>query len=335
MAYILLASALHAAAAFTVVPEQSISGPFTSFDSDGFRTYPGWRVGGSTSLQENFIRLTNDRANKRASLWSSTRMAMDEWSTTIRFRVSGQGKRLFGDGLALVRVAAAPGCCWLAHTPLSHSTHLTHTLSPLQWFTTNEFHRDGPLHGFLETFKGFGIIFDTFVNSDPGHVHRDIKFVTSDGVAKVRDEGTPTGCDADFRYWEGRDDVSVYNHSVARVRFAGGRVSLWVDAKATGNFVPCFEGALPAAAPADSWWREGAWLGLTATTGDLADNHDLLSLLTGPEDEVAPKDWLDPRPELVPSGSEEIDRAIRSAIAYETWEVRDRLSFLEHKLEHE
>lgn len=327
--------------------------------------YPGWRLTGSASLQENFLRLTNDRASKRASVWSTTRVQLDEWSTTIRFRVSGQGKRLFGDGLAF-------------------------------WFTANEAHRDGTLHGFVDTFKGFGVIFDTcvsgranrekcsppvpsplprpnpthplhafrflplttagstsswrasllaaslfflvlptgrFVNSDPGHIHKDIKFVTSDGTTAVKDEGTPIGCDADFRYWEGRDDVSVYNHSAVRIRFSGGRVSLWVDSKANGNWVSCFESALPA--PPEGWWRDGGWIGLTATTGELADNHDLLSVLTGPEDEVAPKSWLDPRPELVASGNEDVDRAIRSAIAYENWEVKDRLSFLEHKIEHE
>ena len=35
---------------------------------------------------------------------------------------------------------------------------------------------------------------------------------------------------------------------------------------------------IPVAAEAD-WWRAGAYLGLTASTGDLADNHDALSLL--------------------------------------------------------
>lgn len=35
-------------------------------------------------------------------MWSTSRMGLEEWSTTLRFRVSGQGKRLFGDGLALV-----------------------------------------------------------------------------------------------------------------------------------------------------------------------------------------------------------------------------------------
>jgi hypothetical protein len=173
-----------------------------------------------------------------------------------------------------------------------------------------------------------------FVNSDPGHVHKDIRLVLGDGKEAVKlDDKTAIGCDADFRYWEGRDDVSVYNHSAARVRFSQGRVSLWIDAKASGNWVSCFEGA--ALTAPEGWYREGAWLGLTASTGELADNHDLLSLITIPEDEVALKNWLEPRPELLLSGNEDVDRAIRSAVTFETWEIKDRLAFLEHKIEHE
>ena len=89
------------------IPPCRSQGPFTSFDNEGFRVYPGWRLAGSASLQENFLRLTNDRQSKRASVWSTSRMGLEEWSTTLRFRVSGQGKRLFGDGLALVSDRAA------------------------------------------------------------------------------------------------------------------------------------------------------------------------------------------------------------------------------------
>jgi len=76
-------------------------------------------------------------------------------------------------------------------------------------------------------------------------------------------------------------------------------------------------------------------VGLTASTGDLADNHDLLSLVTIPEDELALRAWQEPRPELILSGNEDVDRAVKSAVTYETWEVKDRLAFLEHKIEHE
>ncbi len=115
---------------YTFLPEFSVLGPFKSFDSEGIRTLPGWRVGGHAQLQENFVRLTNDRQSKRASLWCTSRLGLEEWSTTFRFRVSGQGRRLFGDGLAL-------------------------------WFTSRETHLDGDLHGFTNTFTGFGVILDT------------------------------------------------------------------------------------------------------------------------------------------------------------------------------
>ena len=39
---------------------------------------------------------------------------------------------------------------------------------------------------------------------------------------------------------------------------------------------------IPVSAESD-WWRTGAYLGISATTGDLADNHDALSLLVTAE----------------------------------------------------
>jgi hypothetical protein len=251
------------------------------------------------------LRLTNDRASKRASAWATARVPLDDWSTTIRFRVSGQGRRLFGDGLAF-------------------------------WFTKHNAHKDGPLHGFTDTFTGFGLVFDTYVNTEPGHVHKDVQIVSSDGKAPRKLDDSPVGCDADFRYWEGRDDWSVYNHSAVRIRFASGRVSVWMDPRATGVWTQCLTDV--ALAAPEGWWREGeggAWMGITATTGELADNHDILSVQTGPEDEVAPLLWLEPRPEMQSSGSEQIDSSIRSAVAYENWVLKERLAFLGHQLEHQ
>lgn len=302
-----LAAAAASAAAFTVLPEHSLAGPFSTFDGDGMRKLDNWRLGGHAALQEYFLRLTNDRQSKRSYAWNTARLDRDEWSVTLRFRVSGQGKRLFGDGLAF-------------------------------WFTNVEHHRDGQLHGFTDTFKGFGVIFDTFVNTEPGHVHKDIQLISSDGSApKTLSEGTPIGCDSAFRYWEQRDDFSVANHSAARIRFAGNKVSVWIDAKADGNWAQCIAD-VPLAAP-EGWHREGAWLGLTATTGDLADNHDILSLQTGPEDEVAPvpsgSAGLGPRPEFLSTGNQQTDDAIKSAVASEMYTVQERMGYIHHHMEHQ
>lgn len=61
--------------------------------------------------------------SKRGWIWSRNVLGEDTWTATLRFRVSGQGKRLFGDGFAL-------------------------------WFTQNKFHVDGSIHGFTDKFTG-------------------------------------------------------------------------------------------------------------------------------------------------------------------------------------
>jgi len=113
---------------------------------------------------------------------------MDHFTLTVYFRVSGQGQTLFGDGFAL-------------------------------WLTEHSRYREGPIHGFTDTFKGIGIVFDTFRNMESGHVHKDVAVIVNDGSGPVKlDEGKePEGCDGDFRYHEGRDDFSVTARSRATI----------------------------------------------------------------------------------------------------------------------
>lgn len=61
--------------------------------------------------------------SKRGWLWARSPLSANQWTITLRFRVSGQGKRLFGDGFAL-------------------------------WFTQNRYYSDGPIHGFADKFIG-------------------------------------------------------------------------------------------------------------------------------------------------------------------------------------
>ncbi len=129
---------------------------------------------------------------------------------TIPLPSHPQGKKLFGDGIGL-------------------------------WYTAHDKHKDGPLHGFTDTFKGFGIVLDTYVNTEPGHTHKDVQVVVSDGSAPKALDSSPIGCDADFRYWEGRDDFSVTRHSALRVRYSHAAVTAWIDPRADGNWKLCFE----------------------------------------------------------------------------------------------
>lgn len=302
---------LPAAGAPALWPDVSFSPPFKTFSSDGMRQVPGFRASGVALVNENFLRLTPDRQSKRGGLWATAKLEGDRaeaWSATLRFRTSGQGQRLFGDGVAL-------------------------------WATTSASAAPGELLGFSPTFRGFGVVLDTFVNSEPGHVHKDVQLVSSDGAGPVKLDDKPVGCDADFRYWEGRDDFTVANHSALRVRFAGGRVAVHIDARGTGEWRACIADA-PVKAPA-GWARDGLFLGLTASTGDLADNHDVLSLGVWAEDEPAPPPpglvGIAPGPsiEFRATGDPKVDDAIRSAAAAEAGVLLERLALVQHSLEHE
>jgi mannose-binding lectin 2 len=115
-------------AQFSVMSDHSFKGPYRSYQGDGARTLEHWTAGGSTEVNEHFVRLTNDRQSRKGWLWSTRNWAwLDGWTITLRLRVSGQGKRLFGDGMAF-------------------------------WFTTSSEYKPGAAHGFSDTFKGFGIM---------------------------------------------------------------------------------------------------------------------------------------------------------------------------------
>ena len=55
-----------------------------------------------------------------------------------------------------------------------------------------------------------------------------------------------------------------------------GRVKITVDESSNGSFVSCVEEIvnLP-----ENWWKN-VYIGVSASTGDLADNHDLIEIVT-------------------------------------------------------
>lgn len=192
--------------------------------------------------------------------------------------------------------------------------------------------------------QGFGVVFDSYVNTDPGHTHKDVVLVSSDGAksAKQTEGGAaPIGCDNDFRYWEGRDDFGVFNHSAARITFRNNRISIYIDARANGDWKPCVTDiSLADRGLGDGWHREaGVHLGLIATTGDLADNHDILSFQLGTvDDEVAPNPFEmsgGSLPGVISTGNQQLDDAVGSMIARANAVMENKLQFMSHHAEHQ
>ena len=172
----------------------SFKAPFEDTDVAGQRLVGnGWKTSGTTVVNKNFIRLTPDRQSKKGSVWSKRSLGVDAFSTILQFRISGQGKNFFGDGIAL-------------------------------WFTQTSYHADGIIHGFAEKFVGVGVIFDTFKNTENLAAHRDVTVLINNGD-KTYELMTKDvlGCSAKVRYHAGRDDFSVTDSSRAKIVVQGKR----------------------------------------------------------------------------------------------------------------
>merc|ERR1711871_1319155 len=156
MSSLLLLACVLAYAAAETVDMMTFHAPFTALDGDGKRTLNNWHVGGDASIQEHFLRLTPDRQSKQGQVWSQNTLDSDEFSVILQFRLSGQGQRFFGDGIAL-------------------------------WISQNGHYSGGDFHGASSSFTGIGVILDTFKNAENANFHRDVALVWNDGSRSVDD----------------------------------------------------------------------------------------------------------------------------------------------------
>lgn len=125
---------------------------------------------------------------------------------------------------------------------------------------------------------GFGVLFDTFVNSEHSGGHQDVTLFVNDGsksLDQLNDE-QKVGCMAPgIRYHERNAAFSPsLNMSRAKIQYKDNYVAVLIDAKNTGDWVHCYGGHV--ALPMD--WVDDATIGITASTGGLADNHDVIAL---------------------------------------------------------
>eukprot|EP01039_Chlorochromonas_danica_P003611 gene3612-3954_t len=246
MLFIFFICLLLARASADFLEYHSFEPPFNEVDASGNRlASPHWRTSGTTVVNNNFIRLTPDRQSKKGALWSRKAVSVPYFSSVLKFRISGQGKNFFGDGLAL-------------------------------WITQTGYHVDGPVHGFQEKFVGVGIIFDTFRNTENLANHRDVAVIVNDGSKTYEVMASNVkGCDTNVRYHADRADFSVTDASRAKITLNDTSLEIYIDARNTNEWTHCT--TIPALGLPEGWLAR-SHIGLTATTGQLADNHDVLYL---------------------------------------------------------
>jgi hypothetical protein len=160
-------------------------------------------------VNSNFIRLTPDRQSKKGSIWSKKALMTPSFNAVMKFRISGQGKNMFGDGIAL-------------------------------WIVQQSYYMEGNLHGFQDKFVGIGIIFDTFKNTETLHLHKDVTVLVNNGekTFEMMTE-TPQGCDVDFRYHAARADFNIDSKSAVKIVVDGTSISVLMDAKGEGQYSQC------------------------------------------------------------------------------------------------
>lgn len=248
MLLLLLLVVLVARASAGALESHSFEPPFAEVDSSGdLMVNKHWRDSGHALVSKNFVRLTPDRQSKKGALWSRKNLGVDKFTSTLKFRISGQGRSFFGDGIGL-------------------------------WVTNSAYYTEGDLHGSQEHFYGVGIIFDTFKNTESLAQHRDVTILINDGHKSVEHMIEDVkGCTANVRYHNERADFTAKDASRAQVTFTDSHLKVMVDERNSGDWMECVEVPLEGLNPG---WLKDAYIGITASTGQLADNHDVISLVT-------------------------------------------------------
>jgi len=286
-----------------LIDELSFSPPFTSVGRSGARIISNtWKTDQAASVNENFIRLTPNQQSKKGVIWSLQPVETDKLSMVLKFRISGPGQKFFGDGLAI-------------------------------WFLRNQrAYPLGDLHGIDENFEGFGVVVDTFKNTETLKLHKDVSVLVNDKSKTIEQMlENAKGCDAKLRYYEERPDFSFMNTSRIKILLSDLSVSIFVDAKGTGDWKDCTTLELPFL----PGWLKEAYIGITASTGQLTDNHDVVSLITYSDDDVPEESDSS---QNLPLFSLDADAPLEKHLIEVEKAISDILSqldLLQHHLEHE
>uniref|UniRef100_A0A3Q3NMX8 Lectin, mannose-binding 2-like b n=1 Tax=Labrus bergylta TaxID=56723 RepID=A0A3Q3NMX8_9LABR len=212
----------------------------------GFSSSSQWDLMGTAMVTPDYVRLTPDLQSRQGAVWSRisfkkcfSPFSLRDWELKVQFKIHGQGKKnLNGDGLAF-------------------------------WLTKDRM-QNGPVFGNMNHFVGLGIFVDTYPNADKGH-DRAFPFISvmlGNGTLSYDHDfdGRPTelgGCTAMTRN-------AIYD-TFLLVRYSKNRLTLMVDVDGRQEWKDCADITglrLPM----------GYFFGASSATGDLSDNHDIISM---------------------------------------------------------
>ncbi|XDV37056.1 hypothetical protein PO909_006740 [Leuciscus waleckii] len=197
-----------------------------------------WDFWGSTLVTSQYVRLTPDERSKQGSIWNTVPCYLKDWEMHVQFKVHGSGKKNL------------------------------HGDGFAIWYTKERLH-PGTVFGSSGNFHGLAIFIDTYPNDEaPDRSFPYISAMVSNGSLPYDHgkDGRSTelgGCSVEVR----NKDHDTY----LAVRYSKGRLTIMVDVDDRNDWRECIDIGgvrLPT----------GYYFGSSAATGDLSDNHDIISM---------------------------------------------------------
>lgn len=224
---------------------------------------PYWDTHGLALASSQYVRLTADIQSRMGGIWNSVPVNMNNWEVQITFKIHGRGKELFGDGMAF-------------------------------WYTKDRM-ESGPVFGNKDFFSGLGIIIDTYSNHNGEHNHNHpyISAMVNNGSLHYDHDmdGTHTqlaGCECKLR--------NLNHDTHIAIRYEDENLTVSTDFENKAAWKQCFQVSgvkLPT----------GYYFGLSAATGDLSDNHDVIGIRTYELEFPGAKKVTEDRSQIIPSAA--------------------------------
>ncbi|KAL5604471.1 hypothetical protein BROUX41_002440 [Berkeleyomyces rouxiae] len=195
--------------------------------------------GGDTIIRtDSHVRLASNLPSQAGWIFSRVPLTATNWEIEVEFKISGTGQ-LFGDGLAM-------------------------------WLTKGRA-QTGQVFGSTDKFDGLGIFLDTYKNNRPGVVFPYVMAMMGDGQTSYdkNNDGKANelaGCSA-----RGLRNSNVPT-KLRLTYFQDKILRLELQYKREDDWLECFEVENPPTIP------QVAYLGFSAETGELSDNHDIIAV---------------------------------------------------------
>uniref|UniRef100_A0A673WF95 Lectin, mannose-binding 2-like b n=1 Tax=Salmo trutta TaxID=8032 RepID=A0A673WF95_SALTR len=205
----------------------------------GFSSSSHWDLMGNAIITTEHVRLTPDLQSRQGAVWSRVPCYLRDWELQVHFKIHGQGKKnLNGDGMAL-------------------------------WYTKERM-QTGPVFGNMNLFTGLGVFLDTYPTENNNHerVFPYVSGMVGNGTLAYEHDrdGQSTelgGCTALVR--------NIPHDTFLLIRYTKNRLTIQIDVDGKQQWRDCLD--LPGVR-----LPQGYFFGASSVTGDLSDNHDLISM---------------------------------------------------------